>query len=403
MTHAGRVRLVVAGAAFIVVSSAATVYLGFFSSRASIVRLEGTTTAGLIGLAVCIAVLAAIVLLRRPANRMGWVFAALASMLVFQNFATTYLRASFAPGAEPLPGAVPLGVVNLAGPAAFWMIIAFVLFLFPSGDVPSGRWRVVARLAAGVYVATMVVTTFSRTPIGSDNDGPINPLAIDALAAVAESLGDAFWAASNLLVVVAAASLVARYRAARGVERKQLQWLAVSGVFVVAGGMAILAGVVANAGEGLFTVAGVLFGAGLVSVPLFATLAILRYRLYDIDRILSRTLSYAMLSGVLGLLYAGAVFVLTAVVASIGGGSEVAVAGATLAVAAAFRPARARVQHLVNRRFNRARYDAERTVQGFAERLRDRVDVDAVTGDLLSTTIGVVQPVRAQLWLRQET
>jgi len=179
-------------------------------------------------------------------------------------------------------------------------------------------------------------------------------------------------AVTVLAVVVDAGSLVVRFRRARGVERQQLRWVALAAALVALAGMVVLAGLAVGA-------------------------AILRYRLYDLDRIISRTLAYGLLTVLLGLGYAGIVLGLGQLVPK---GSSLVVAGATLAVAGVFQPARRRIQRAVDRRFNRRRYDAAQTIQAFSARLRDEIDLDTLTAELLTVVEQTMQPTRVSLWLR---
>jgi hypothetical protein len=184
--------------------------------------------------------------------------------------------------------------------------------------------------------------------------------------------------------------VVLRFRAARGVERQQLRW-------VVAGGViAVLALLPLPGMDELHTVLGIL---GVVIVPVSVAVAVLRYRLYDLDRIISRTLAYGLLTVLLGLGYAAVVLLGGRLLP---GSSSLTVAAATLAVAALFSPLRRRVQNLVDRRFNRRRYDAARTVEGFAARLRDQVDLDVLHTELLAVVNQTMQPTLASLWLRPQ-
>jgi hypothetical protein len=201
----------------------------------------------------------------------------------------------------------------------------------------------------------------------------------------------------NLLVVVALVALVAlviRFRRSRGIERQQLKW------FTFAGALAIL---------GLFgadffkdsSVADVLTGLLVAFVPVSAGIAILRYRLYEIDRLVNRALVYGLVTAILGLGYAGAVLTLGEVFGGVAGNPPSwAVAGATLAVAALFQPARRHSQAVVDRRFNRQRYNAAKTIQGFSARLRDEVDLEALATELLVVAGHTMQPTTASLWLR---
>jgi hypothetical protein len=193
-------------------------------------------------------------------------------------------------------------------------------------------------------------------------------------------------------VVVAAGSLVVRLRRARGTERQQLRWVALAAALVSGAAVVVVAGVVAGAAALVSWVAGIC----VAILPLAIGAAVLRYRLYDLDRIISRTLTYGLLTVLLGGAYAGVVLV----GGLLGSGSSLAVAGATLAVAAVFQPARRRLQQLVDRRFNRRRYDAARTIEAFSARLREQVDLDTLTTELLAVVGQTMQPAQTSLWLR---
>jgi hypothetical protein len=197
-------------------------------------------------------------------------------------------------------------------------------------------------------------------------------------------------------VLVAAASLAVRFRRARGVERQQLRWVAFAGALAGAAVAVVLASW-ATVGDGAQALWGWATGLYVAALPLAIGAAILRYRLYDLDRIISRTLAYGLLTVLLGLGYGGAVLGLGQL---LGRDSPTTVAGATLAVAALFGPARRRVQWVVDRRFDRRRYDAARTIQAFSARLRQEVDLDTLTGELLAVIDQTMQPTRASLWLR---
>ena len=199
-------------------------------------------------------------------------------------------------------------------------------------------------------------------------------------------------------LLAGAGSLVLRFRRARGVERLRLRWLALAGACA---SVLLLATLVAGL-LGRDAVVLACLALCLALLPLATGAAILRYRLYDLDRVISRTVAYGLLTVVLGLAYAGAVLVAGQLFGGIGGQPPSwAVAGATLAMAAMFQPARRRVQQAVDRRFNRRRYDAAQTVEAFAVRLRDQVDLDALNAELLAVVAQTVQPTRASLWLRQ--
>jgi hypothetical protein len=185
---------------------------------------------------------------------------------------------------------------------------------------------------------------------------------------------------------------VIRFRRSRGEERQQLKWFTYASALLP---LALL-------GEWLPAPVGdLIFGAVIVFLPVAVGIAILRHRLYDIDRLINRTLVYGLLTALLGGVYAGAVLVLGQVFGRVGGDPPSwAVAGATLAVAALFQPARRRIQAVVDRRFNRRKYDAARTVEAFGVRLRDEIDLDALSAELLAVVDHTIQPTRATLWLR---
>jgi hypothetical protein len=194
-------------------------------------------------------------------------------------------------------------------------------------------------------------------------------------------------------IPAAALSVVLRFRASRGVERQQLRWVAAGAALAVAGPVLL----VPLDALGLVPTDAFSWPL-LLSVPLAIAVAVLRYRLWDLDRLVSRTLAYGLLTVLLGLGYAAVVLGLGRLLPD---SSSLAVAAATLAVAALFQPLRRRVQDLVDRRFNRRRFDAARTVDAFAVRLRDQVDLDALHGELLAVVTQTVQPTRASLWLRE--
>jgi hypothetical protein len=224
-----------------------------------------------------------------------------------------------------------------------------------------------------------------------------NPLALHAYAGLLEG---AFIVAALLMLVAlvgGAASLVVRFRRTRGIERQQVKWVA----------FAALWGVAVYLTGSLTTQLRVIswdlvMALALFPFPLAIAVAVTRYRLYEIDRIISRTVSYGLLTGGLVGLYALGIVALTPLIAGLGGGSELAVAASTLAVAAAFGPVRRRVQDAVDRRFNRARYDAQRTVDVFRDRLRSEVDLDHLQRELVAVVDGAVAPERVSLWLRHQ-
>jgi hypothetical protein len=296
------------------------------------------------------------------------------------------VRPGSLPGARYLPG---FAVVSFT---VIWLACAgFVLLLTPTGKLPSPRWRWWARLAAAAPVVVVVGSTVQPDPLAPDYLG--NALAVPALARVLVVPAVAGIVVVLVSVLVGAASLVVRFRRARGVERLQLRWLALAAA--LAAGLLLVALVAGYLGKDAMVLASMCLCVALL--PLATGAAILRYRLYDLDRIISRTLAYGLLTVLLGLGYAGVVLGLGRL---LGQDSPLVVAAATLAVAALFQPARRRIQQAVDRRFNRRRYDAAQTIEAFGARLRQQVDLATLTAELLAVATQTMQPTRSSLWLR---
>jgi hypothetical protein len=228
-------------------------------------------------------------------------------------------------------------------------------------------------------------------------EGPLesvaNPLAVPALAGPLSAVSAVTLILTALGIPVGAASLVVRFRRSRGVERQQLRWLVLAALLLAV----VVLAMVTLAAAGMEAALGWLSAGCVALLPLAIGAAVLRYRLYDLDRIISRTLAWGLLTVLLGVGYAGVVLGLGRLLPQ---GSSLVVAAATLAVAAVFQPARRRIQGAVDRRFNRARYDAARTVAVFAARLREQVDLDALSSELLAVVEQTMQPSRTSLWLR---
>jgi hypothetical protein len=284
-------------------------------------------------------------------------------------------------------------------------LVVLLLLLFPTGRLPSPRWRPVAwSVVAGVALSLVTQALKPRTL--SDVPGDTNPFALPALQPVIGPLDVLGGTLVIVGVIGALASLVVRLRRSRGRERQQLKWF----VYVALLGIVAIYALIPFLR--FFTVlpldtepSGVLalldpWVLAPLALPLTVAAAIVRHRQYDIDRLINRTLVFGLLTSVLGSLYAAGVFVLGRLLDPADGQSELAVAASTLAVAALFQPARRRVQTAVDRRFNRSRYDAARTVEAFSVRLRDQVDLDTLSAELLTVVDQTVQPTQASLWLR---
>jgi hypothetical protein len=269
--------------------------------------------------------------------------------------------------------------------------VGFLLLLTPTGTLPSARWRWWARVAAAATATGMLAGVTSPRPLYPEHPAVGNPLAVPAL--------DALFLPSALVVlaglVVGAGALLGRFRRAQGTERLQLRWLALAAGMSAVGLLVTLALLLLSGSTGLFQAA---FGVTVGVLPLATGAAVLRYRLYDLDRIVSRTVADTLLTLLLGAGYAAVVLGLGRLLPQ---GSSLVVAAATLAVAAAFQPPRRRIQQTVDRRFNRRRHDAAQLIEAFAARLRDQIDLGALEAELLAVAEQTMQPTRASLWLRR--
>jgi hypothetical protein len=328
---------------------------------------------------------------RRPAHPVGWLLLALGLSVIVLGISDAYAAYGLLAWPGSLPAARWAAVYVDVSWAVLSTLLGFILLLTPTGSLPSPRWRWWARL---VVIAAVATVTLRSQPMDPPYEAVANPLLVQngPLVAVA-NLGVII---TLLAVLVAAGSLVVRFRRARGVERLQLRWVALAAALA---GLAVAFILVswATVGGAAQPLWGWVTGIYVAVLPLATGAAILRYRLYDLDRIISRTLAYALLTVLLGLGYAGAVLLLSRLLPD---SSSLTVAGATLAVAAVFQPARRRVQQTVDRRFNRHRYDAAQTIQEFSTRLRQQIDLDTLTGELLAVTDQTMQPTKVSLWLR---
>ncbi len=334
--------------------------------------------------AVSAVTVGAVLASRRPRHPVGWLLLALG--LWFTDGYASYVLLAWR-GAPPAVGSAAKDV------GFFWMAacIGFILLLTPTGSLPSPRWRWWARVAALAAVVGLLSSVLG--PFTEPDQSVADPLAVRALDVWLPVARGVTFVIAGLAIPIGAASLVVRFRSARGVERQQLRWLAVGTAPVAVAVLAIAALVLAG-NEVSF---GWFVGVCLAVLPLAIGAAIQRYRLYDLDRIISRTLAYGLLTVLLGGGYAGVVLGLGQL---LGQDSPLVVAGATLVVAAAFQPARRRIQAAVDRRFNRRRYDAAQTIQAFSARLRQQVDLDTLTAELLGMVEQTMQPASVSLWLR---
>jgi hypothetical protein len=326
---------------------------------------------------------------RRPANPIGWLLCAMGLTAGVAGAAGGY--GDYAVGA---PGRV---LALWLASVLVWMILAptpLLFLLFPNGHPPSRWWWPVGWLTAAAAVGLALTLALYPGPLGQlDPTAPPNPIGLTG----ADDQMWTLWALGILLLLLAGVlslfAIADRYQRAQGVERQQLKWFLFGAVVLI---FTLIFGLV-PALEGI-TALPALAGFGVFTSCI--AVAILRYRLYDIDRIISRSVAYGLLTAVLGLAYLGGVLLLRQVLDPLTGSDSLAVAASTLAVAALFRPARRRIQDAVDQRFNRRRYDAARTVTSFNARLRDEIDLDALIPELLTVVTQTMEPTRVSLWLR---
>jgi hypothetical protein len=342
-------------------------------------------------------VVGALIVAHRPGNTMGWLFSALGLLAAVMFLALEYAPFAYYTRPGPWPGAILAAWWSAWAPyTLFGLTVTFTLLLFPTGRLLSPRWRVVAWLAAMDLAAVTAAAALRPTLPSVDVPNPIG------VAGMADPQQGAVGAALQLLLsataLAAFASLVLRFRRSHGVERQQLKWFFFAAALLVAASP-----VLALLGPTLTpTVNNLAIGLLYALLPTAAGIAILRYRLYDIDRLINRTLVYGLLTALLAGVYASVVLILGQVFGRIGAEPPSwAVAGATLAVAALFQPARRRIQAAVDRRFNRRKYDAATTVEAFSTRLHQQIDLDTLSAELLATVDQTMQPTTASLWLRQ--
>jgi hypothetical protein len=353
----------------------------------------------LVAVALC-ALVGGVVAIRRSANPVGWILLSVGAILAFQEFALQY--ATF--GLLTDPGSLPLARVMawlkswLYAPGIV-LLLSFLPLYFPDGQLISVRWRWIVRFA--LFFSVTVAVFFALSPGEIQNEGIVNPLGIEALRPIGDLLSTLFLAQYFTLLFASAASLVVRYKLVQGEERQQIKWLAYAAAALPAWFLinplfeAFIHPELFHVMES--TISALLFAG----IPVAVGIAILKYRLYDIDIIINRTLVYGSLTVLLVLLYFGGIVMLQRVFVIVTGEkSTLAVVASTLVIAALFTPLRRRVQALVDRRFYRRKYDARKTLEAFSAKLRDETDLQTLNNDLVGVVSETMQPVHVSLWLR---
>ncbi len=341
----------------------------------------------------------AVIATRRPDNAVGWSLLAIGLALGVAFFGQVYADYTLVAHPDSLPGGAVAVWLSLWTPVLALVAATFFCLLFPDGRPPSTRWRWVGRLA--LTGGVLLVLGFSLAPGTLDErnyPGARNPVGVEGDGRLLEGTTTAGTALALVALLLAVLSMIVRFRRSIGVERQQLKWIVYAGA-AAASGFAftlILSGPLANA---VFAVAFLAF----IGVPVAAGFAILRYRLYEIDLLINRTLVYVPLTAMLTLVYAGGVVGLQYVFrAFTGQESTLAVVASTLAIAALFSPLRQRVQELVDRRFYRRKYNAAKTLEAFSTRLRDETKLDALSRDVVGVVRHTMQPAHVSLWLRPD-
>jgi hypothetical protein len=329
---------------------------------------------------------------RRPRNPLGWLLLLLGLGFTLSFFSTEYLGRAAISG-WPLPGAVWVAwlstwtfVLNVS------IAFGWIPLLFPTGRVLSPRWVPVAWAIGIVTVVGAAASALDPVELNGVGVAYANPVGVAAIEASIDVISALFMPAIAVLGALSVASLLLRFRRSQGVERQQLRWF----LLATASFLVSLVATFATGIEGLFIVALVAAAA----IPIAVGIAILRYRLYDIDRLISRTIGWAVVTAVLVAVFVGGVVVLQAALSPVTRENTFAVAVSTLIAFALFQPLRRRVQRVVDRRFDRARYDGQMTAAVFATRVRNEVDLVTLREQLVATAADAVRPNGAGLWLR---
>jgi hypothetical protein len=375
-----------------------TAILGAVAAALTVLSEDSSAIADIAWAAPLLIVLAGLGLLitrHDPENRIGPGMCLLAAMIAVGGLSDTYFRFETDGGGRLAGYEIGAWFTSWLTLAAILLPITVFFLICPDGKLPSRRWRPVLFFELGTIGILAFTGAFASGPLEGfpDVDNPV------ALPVIGPALGVVRYLAYLLLIPgvgLSGAALVHRFRRSHGRERQQLKWLALAAVaaflvFVLSWPASILI-------ENIWDITPLIVFSFL---PIATGIAILRHQLYDIDRILNRTLVYALLTAALGAVYLGVVVGLQAVFSNVAGGSDLAIAITTLLVAALFLPARRRVQDIVDRHFNRRTYDAARTIDDFSARLRQQIDLDTLRYELLAVTEETMQPSSASIWLRR--
>ena len=340
----------------------------------------------IVGLALFLvnSVVGALIVWRQPRNAVGWLFVSYPILTALGNLATSYAVYGTYLAAEPFAAMGPIYRIAQVLSSLTFDTVPYLMLLFPDGRFIDARWRRIGWALAPTVLFTLLLLIEPSTD--DPNMGPA--IALGGWEGVIGALGVVQVPFGIAAFVLGLWSVVLRYRRSHGIERLQMKWMVFASAIVLASVPTVL-------------VAFLPFLFALQLLPIAAGIAILRYRLYDIDLLINRTLVYGATTAAIAATFWVGILALQEVLSSMTSGSEVAIAASTLASLALFQPIRRRVQSAVDRRFDRSRYDAARTLDAFAERLRDEVDLDALRSHLIGSVQETMAPTHTSLWLRE--
>jgi hypothetical protein len=345
----------------------------------------------------------ALIVSRRPENVVGWLFCAIGFVNACWVFTIGYATRALAGGADWLPaGQLAAWLDNVLAVPGGWLLLP-VFYLFPTGRPLSARWGMLIRIVALAMGVGMVVAAFEPGPVAQIEVGVDNPLGISSLRGPLGALDLLLGVVQAGLAAAGVACLVVRFRRGGSLERLQIKWFAYASGFALVMLVVLAVQAIAGLGEGGLAdaVASTLLFLAVLAIPVSVGVAILRYRLYDIDLLINRTLVYGSLTAVLLGTYFGGIAALQGLfVLLTGQQSSLAVVASTLAIAALFNPLRRRMQSFIDRRFYRRKYDARKTLEAFSARLREETDLDALNDELVGVVEETMQPEHLSLWQR---
>jgi hypothetical protein len=367
----------------------------FLYLNGSVGRLLDASLGVDVAVAAAFPAVGAIIASRQSGNAVGWIFCAIGlcggASIFFAEYGIYALVTN--------PDSFPAGVISTWIGTWIWLpsvtlTISFLLLLFPNGRLPGRRWRPVAWLAAAVMVAGVALLGVTPWDLLDPGVPARNPFGIESLRDLGLAIPVPILAVGIPTMILSVVSLVSRFRRSRGEERQQLKWFVYAGALNV--GVLLIPGADSSDAIPLLQIATFLL------LPVAAGIAILRYRLYDVDFIINRTLVYATLTAMLILVYLASIISLQYLFRNFAGGdSEIAVVASTLGIAALFNPLRRATQRFIDRRFYRQKYDAARTLGAFSERLREETDLRTLREDLVGVVKDTVAPAHVSLWLRE--